>query len=95
MLRRYKLTGKVSYRKSRFSSRLILQVEVVEKTRLLPHFRNYPAPPAPPPPNCLDPVKWIKDREEEEDAKWVPVRTYIRDATEQDMFGLSKIGIKL
>ena len=53
MLRRYKLTGKVSYRKSRFSSRLILQVEVVEKTRLLPHFRNYPAPPAPPPPPPL------------------------------------------
>lgn len=89
------LTGKLSYRKKLFSSKLVLQVEVQEKVRLMSGVRFYPAPLCPPPPGHPDPEGWNKQMEELEEKKWLISRTFIRDASERDMRELSAKGINL
>lgn len=92
--RRTRPTGKITYRVSSFTSKLILQVEVEEMARIWDGTPN-PGFICPSPPGHKDPEAWIKEQEDEEDSKWRTIRTFIRDATQNDMRDLALRNHKL
>ncbi len=93
MYKRTKLTGNTSYRKSFFSKKLIMTVEVKEQVRN-PEAgeRLGPMPFWPARPDHPDPKKFMADQIAKDNEKWRTVRTYFRDATEEDFHSLAIIG---